>query len=73
MSSDLKIFKKNYKKLEKIRLFLFFNKAIKHINDWDDINKWCSNKTKKTVNRFLNDMNCFDNSVDKWATYLNKN
>ncbi len=70
------ILKKNYKELEKNKIIFYsLDKAIKHINEnWDDINKWwLSNKTKKAVNRFLNDMNCFDNSVDKWATYLNKN
>ena len=70
------ILKKNYKELEKNKIIFYsLDKAIKHINEnWDDINKgWLSNKTKKAVNRFLNDMNCFDNSVDKWANYLNKN
>ena len=70
------ILKKNYKELEKNNvIFYSIDKAIKHINEnWNDINKWwLSNKTSKSVNKFLNDMNSFDNSLDKWVTYLNNN
>ncbi len=69
------ILKNNYKELEKNKvIFYSYDKAIKHINkNWDHINKWWLNhRTRKSVSNFLNSLNCNENSLNKWNSYLKK-
>lgn len=67
------ILKKNYKELEKNKvIFYSYNDAIEHINKiWDDIDSWWLKKqTSKAVSNFLSNMNCNENSINKWIYYL---
>ena len=69
------ILKKNYKELEKNKvIFYSYNDAIEHINKiWDDIDSWWLKKqTSKAVSNFLSNMNCKNNSIEKWQYFLNK-
>ena len=69
------ILKKNYKELEKNKVIFYSeDNAIKHVNEtWDDINKWWLNKkTLLAVSNFLSNMNCNENSIEKWQYFLSK-